>query len=140
MRPGALCAMTYGKVLMLVWPVDNWDSHHRVSVPQASYMYNFLTSLYFTVLLTDAVAYLSPTSTTYSQGTGPIFLDNVNCDGTESRLADCTYDSHTADCTHSEDAGIHCQRKCIIMCSYMHSGIILNKVATYCSLEYLGSC
>ena len=127
MRPGVLCAMTYGKVLMLVWPVDNWDSHHRVSVPQVSYMYNFRTSLYFTALLTDAVAYLSPTSTTYSQGTGPIFLASINCDGTESRLADCTYDSHTADCTHSEDAGIHCQRK-FHNCMLIHA--FWNKVAT----------
>ena len=33
MRPGALCAMTSGKVLMLVWRVDNWDYLHRVSAP-----------------------------------------------------------------------------------------------------------
>ena len=26
----------------------------------------------------------------------------------ESRLIDCPYDSHVADCTHSQDAGVQC--------------------------------
>ena len=58
----------------------------------------------------DAVAYQSPGST-YSQGSGPIFLDNVGCNGGESRLVDCFFDNHTTDCSHVEDAGVKCQRK-----------------------------
>jgi hypothetical protein len=38
-----------------------------------------------------------------------IFMDNVACTGTESRLIDCIFDRHTADCVHSEDAGVRCQ-------------------------------
>ena len=45
----------------------------------------------------------------YGQGTAPILLDNVGCSGTESRLIDCTYDSNTTDCSHSDDAGARCQ-------------------------------
>ena len=53
---------------------------------------------------TDAVAY------TFGQGsTLPVVLDDVSCSGTESRLIDCTYDSNTADCSHSDDAGVRCQ-------------------------------
>ena len=37
-----------------------------------------------------------------------ILLDNVACSGSESRLIDCSYDDHTADCSHSEDVGIVC--------------------------------
>ena len=50
-------------------------------------------------------------STTFPAGSGPIYLDNVACSGREARLAECTYDSHTEDCHHFEDAGVHCERE-----------------------------
>ena len=43
-------------------------------------------------------------------GTGQIWLDNVQCRGTESRLIDCPANilgSHN--CVHFEDAGVNCQ-------------------------------
>ena len=44
----------------------------------------------------------------YGEGDGPILLDNVECLGVESTILECLYDSHTADCNHSQDAGVVC--------------------------------
>ena len=45
----------------------------------------------------------------YGQGTGPIFLNSVNCLGDESALISCSYrEVINYICDHSEDAGVRC--------------------------------
>lgn len=45
----------------------------------------------------------------FGQGTGPIVLDDVVCNGDERRLIDCDHDGlgqHS--CVHAEDVGVRC--------------------------------
>ncbi|XP_038062169.1 uncharacterized protein LOC119732624 isoform X33 [Patiria miniata] len=45
----------------------------------------------------------------FSEGRGPIFLDNLECSGDESTIADCSHAGWTVNnCGHSEDAGVIC--------------------------------
>ena len=53
----------------------------------------------------DATAF---SNANFGQGTVPILLDDVACTATQPRLVDCSYDSNTADCSHSHDAGVQC--------------------------------
>ncbi|CAM9276058.1 unnamed protein product [Lampetra planeri] len=46
----------------------------------------------------------------FGKGTGPIWLDEVECSGTESSLKDCAHDEYgTHNCAHSEDASVICE-------------------------------
>ena len=45
----------------------------------------------------------------YGQGSGPIVLDDLRCDGRQSRLIDCPRRAiGTHNCAHSDDAGVIC--------------------------------
>ena len=46
----------------------------------------------------------------FGQGTGPIHLDNLICNSSESRLVNCRHNGISVhNCGHSEDAGLRCQ-------------------------------
>ncbi|KAI3363757.1 hypothetical protein L3Q82_001371 [Scortum barcoo] len=51
----------------------------------------------------------APTSAHFGRGTGPIWLDNVECTGLESALSHCRHPNFGENnCGHGEDAGVIC--------------------------------
>ena len=72
-----------------------------------------------TMMPTDAVAF---SSAHFGAGVGPIYLDNVYCDGSESNITSCFYHSiFSCYNGHSNDAGVRCQGIdiCILLLSWM---------------------
>ena len=55
----------------------------------------------------DAITY---TDAYFGRGTGPIWLDGVQCTGSETHLVNCTayYGIGRHNCGHHEDAGVDC--------------------------------
>ena len=52
---------------------------------------------------------LGAEATSFGEGTGRIWLDNVQCAGNESELRNCTTSSSGINsCTHAQDAGVRC--------------------------------
>ena len=49
----------------------------------------------------------------FGQGSGPIWLDNIICTGSESTLGSCVHLGFniTRNCSHSEDGGIRCNER-----------------------------
>ena len=46
---------------------------------------------------------------TFGEGTGRIWLDNVQCTGSERGLMNCTASSNGVNsCMHTQDAGVRC--------------------------------
>ena len=52
---------------------------------------------------------IATNSEVFGQGIDPIYLDNVLCIGTESRLLSCPHNGiGMHNCVHAEDAGVRC--------------------------------
>ena len=49
------------------------------------------------------------TQASYGQGSGQIWLDNLNCNGTEWTIGNCSHIGWGVNnCNHDEDAGLKC--------------------------------
>ena len=96
---GEQCAMIIGEIQMPELPVGSWVFELQVSVVSTgvlfsvSWLYSGGTAIY----------------SGFTDGTGQIWLDDVRCRGTESRLIDCDANPlGQNNCLHSEDAGVRC--------------------------------
>ena len=45
----------------------------------------------------------------FGEGIGPIMLDELNCEGRESHVSNCSLTGHNSFCKHSEDVGVFCK-------------------------------
>ena len=67
--------------------------------------------------------------TDFDEGAGRIWLDNVQCTGSENHLLNCSVDSSGANsCSHDQDVGVRCLPgdlysllRAILNCTYVSS-------------------
>lgn len=72
---------------------DPWDNNDAgVVCRQLGYMYG-------------GIAYRSAH---FGEGSGPIWLDSIECIGTETHLLHCTHQTDTSEDSHDEDVGVAC--------------------------------
>ena len=81
----------------------------------------------------NPVGAITVTSASFGQGVGPIWLDNVNCNGSEPDIDSCSHNAWGShNCSHHKDVGVICRGKLIlymhkIMCIAIHFQSFLNQ-------------
>ena len=115
--PGAQCVMTSGTSGMPVWSADSWNYPVQVSRLESKLsisIFKILSYLLFLLLAAEA-RYAAE----FGRGSGPIFLDDILCNGTESRLVNCaSVGVGVHNCQHSEDAGVVCAGTQYRVCTF----------------------
>ena len=61
------------------------------------------------------IAAIALTWAAFGRGTGPVYLNNVRCTGTESSLLSCSHrEIGVTYCSHSRDAGVVCPSRTLV--------------------------
>jgi len=116
---GEQCVITPGILLMLLWSANSWDMHTlevRLSVLSIGLSTSSPVPQYI-----GGRAY---SNAHFGAGSGPIFLDDLQCTSSSNQLLGCTSSpilSHN--CLHTDDAGVGCEG--------MFSGMILYYLQKY---------
>ena len=107
MTSGGQCVMTYGTALMLLWSASSWDMHMLVHQAHCSNLNVAVLSTSIYCAYTAGRAY---SNAHFGSGSGPIFLDDVQCTSSARKLLECYSKpilSHN--CSHFHDAGVACE-------------------------------
>ena len=109
---------------------DSWDDRDaRVVCRQLGYICKHIGNIIIIVILSCLVAGISIGNNVKSGNSPqPIYLDNVNCIGTETSLLNCSHNGiGRHNCIHSEDAGVVC------------SGMYMDQINIYIFLDLQSS-
>uniref|UniRef100_A0A1X7U210 SRCR domain-containing protein n=1 Tax=Amphimedon queenslandica TaxID=400682 RepID=A0A1X7U210_AMPQE len=84
-----------------------WSYYNRWSTPDSNVVCTQLGHMEL-----GSTAYYRASQ--FGQGSGPIFLSEVDCQGNEQNLLSCPYRPiHSTSCTHNYDAGVKCEAPCV---------------------------
>ena len=99
-----LCSFCY--IHYWVLPSFHWTSNTFIQSDVNNYI------AYTVVYINYVISYTTGTALSnayFGEGSGPIWLDDVSCTGSESELLECYHNGiANHDCSHFEDASVRC--------------------------------
>ena len=108
MTSGEQYVITPGIQRMLLLSVNSWD----MRTLQVSLVSNNDVAECVLLIQSNSPAGRAFRNAVFGQGTGPIFLDDVQCSSTSSQLLECFSNPIlTHNCLHTADAGVGCEGK-----------------------------
>ena len=108
MEDGGQCVTISGLITTQQWSAGTWASVMILEVSiQTKRCRHTECLIYFGSNTSDSAYY---TSERFGKGTGPIYIDYINCTGSEPRLwGKCLHFTHYYGCSHNDDVGVQCQ-------------------------------
>ena len=68
----------------------------------------------------------------FGRGSGPVFMRNVYCSGSETHLVNCSYSTYSTQyCSHYADIGVECPGKCFLSVHDCVMVLILSSVTCF---------
>ena len=108
MTIGGQCVMTPGTALMQLWSANSWDMH-TLEVRLSSISVWFVNFI-FCPSIPQYIGGRPYSNAYFGTGSGPIFLDDVQCTSSSNKLLECTSRPIlTHNCLHTDDAGVACE-------------------------------
>ena len=99
---GVQYVIIIGMKRMLVLYVDNLDMHQKVE----SNFFNTLKTIFLMIIIIGA----SARTMVFTETTWPIHIVDLNCNGHEDSILDCSYNELLNDmCNEDDDAAVICQ-------------------------------
>ena len=109
-------SVTYcGTTVRLRWCVGNQGSLQLVSSMSTHGIQQSPLTIAFSFNILGAEAFVNAQ---FGKGTGPLILDRLGCTGNEAGLLSCYHrgiEVIGSNCTHSDDAGVRCQGRVILL-------------------------